>query len=186
VSDPDRLDPVAISFRPITAADMVLMHRWLNLPHVQEWYTPEPTTLPEITAKYDQDVRTNLPTVAYLLEFEARPIGFIQSYRLADEPEYAAYVGDGEVGAHGLDLFIGEPEYVHRGLGAPLLRQFLGEIVFGRNGAAACRIDPDPANRAAIRAYEKAGFRHVKTVQIPDADFPSYVMRIGSEDVIGT
>jgi RimJ/RimL family protein N-acetyltransferase len=36
--------------------------------------------------------------------------------------------------------------------------------------AEACFMGPEPDNRIAIRTYEKAGFRHLKTVRIPGGD----------------
>ena len=40
-------------------------------------------------------------------------------------------------------------------------------------------------NRAAIRAYEKAGFTYLKTVEIPDEDDPEYLMRLARADLAG-
>jgi RimJ/RimL family protein N-acetyltransferase len=64
-----------------------------------------------------------------------------------------------EAGGAGVDLFIGEPEHVGRGVGAEALRRFVDEVVFGREGARFCIADPHPENRASVRAFEKAGFR---------------------------
>lgn len=38
-------------------------------------------------------------------------------------------------------------------------------------------IDPDPRNTRAIRAYEKAGFRHYETI-INEEGVPAYMMEI--------
>lgn len=46
-----------------------------------------------------------------------------------------------------------------------------------------CIIDPEPTNKAAIRAYEKAGFKYEKTIQVPTEAEPSYVMRIMPSDL---
>ena len=45
-----------------------------------------------------------------------------------------------------------------------------------------CIIGPAQNNHAAIRAYEKAGFKYLKTVSIPGELEPEYLMRIGRED----
>ena len=37
-------------------------------------------------------------------------------------------------------------------------------------------IAPEPGNKRAVRSYEKAGFRHVKTVFVPDSGEHEYVM----------
>jgi RimJ/RimL family protein N-acetyltransferase len=85
----------------------------------------------------------------------------VQLYRIGDYPEHSAQMPV-EPDAAGLDLFIGEKDHVHRGLGPHILRRFLDELVFPEY--AACAIDPAERNRSAIRAYKKAGFRYVATI----------------------
>jgi len=77
-----------------------------------------------------------------------------------------------------LDLFIGEAAYLHQGLGAETLRIFLQQVVFRQPWAEACIVGPEPCNRAAIRAYEKAGFVYWKTVHIPGEAQPEWLMRV--------
>jgi aminoglycoside 6'-N-acetyltransferase len=99
-----------------------------------------------------------------------------------DEPEYARQL-QVDPGAVGIDLFIGEAWARNRGLGSPVLRAFLDQVVFGEMGAQVAIIAPEPANARAIRAYEKAGFQWVKTVHVIDEESPvntgdEYVMRL--------
>jgi RimJ/RimL family protein N-acetyltransferase len=83
---------------------------------------------------------------------------------------------DDEAGA--IDLFIGETDYLYQGLGAVILKRFLDEEIFGRIGCRVGIIAPEPKNRAAIRIYEKAGFRYVKTVNVSGEPGAEYIMRI--------
>ena len=180
-------DPALISFRRLTENDLPQMHRWLNTEHVARWYRVRGVTKPAIewvTARYLPRIRGHDPTRSFIILLGQRPIGYIQGYLIADDPEYAAHV-QVEDGAAGVDMFIGETDVVYRGLGARIIRRFLHEVVFGELGAASCIIGPEPENAAAIRAYEKAGFRHTKTVHIPgeDAEY-EYLMRIEREEVI--
>jgi RimJ/RimL family protein N-acetyltransferase len=178
-------DPAQIGFRRLAATDAPLMHLWLNLLHVTRWYIDEPTELDEVAAKYAPGTPDE-PTERDLILYAGQPIGYVQTYRLADYPDYAIHVAEPEeiaAGAHGMDLFIGEAEYQHRGLGPLLMRRFLREIVFGRHAAPVCYLDPEPDNTSAIRAYEKTGFRHVKTVQIPGERVASFVMRVRPENL---
>lgn len=174
------LKPDAIGFRLLATADLPLMHRWLNVPAVLEWWK-EPLSREEVEEKYGPCIRGEEPTRPYLILYDGRPIGYIQTYRVADHPEYDAAVGLTEPAA-GVDLFIGEDAFRHRGLGPAILRRFLLEIVFPTFDVVCCVIGPEPANRAAIRAYEKAGFRYLKTIQAPGEDQPEYLMRIGREE----
>ncbi len=77
-------------------------------------------------------------------------------------------------------------EYLYRGLGGEILRRFLVEVVFRDERVRVCVIGPESKNVAAIRAYEKAGFRFFKTIQVPGEPEPEHLMRIGREEVFGT
>jgi len=105
------------------------------------------------------------------------PVGYLQTYRIADHPEYARALQI-EADAAGVDLFIGEAEYLYRGLGPAALRKFLKEVIFADPEISCCVLGPQPENRSAIRAYEKVGFRYVKTVRVPGQEEPEYLMRV--------
>ena len=144
---------------------------------------PNPS-LEWVTDRYLPRIRGEDPTLAFVITLGDRSIGYIQGYFIADDPDYAAQV-EVEEGAAGIDMYIGEPDLVHRGLGSLIVRQFLRDIVFDEMGAASCAIGPEPGNQIAIRAYEKAGFRYLKTVHIAggDAEY-EYLMRIARDEVI--
>ncbi len=111
----------------------------------------------------------------FLVHMDGRPIGVIQSYRVEDHPEYVAQLGALPGRAFSLDLFIGEPELIGRGLGVELIRAFLREA-FDRYGLDYCVIGPSRANVAAIRSYEKAGFRYLKDYREEDTLDPEHVL----------
>jgi RimJ/RimL family protein N-acetyltransferase len=173
-------DMARIGFRRMTEDDLPLMHRWLQQPYVLEWWWGGvPPTYEAVEAKYRARLRGEEPTDPYLILANGQPIGYIATYMIADHPEYAAQI-EAEEGAAGVDLFIGEAAYLHQGLGAPILRVFLRDVIFGTMGARSCIIGPDERNAIAIRAYEKAGFHAYKTVHIPDDEAPLLLMRITS------
>lgn len=139
------------------------MIRWLTDPDVRHWYDegePTPENLRQRFA-YDPGVR------ACSIVIDDRPMGYIQVYRLRDQPDYQRQVGI-DPAAVAIDLFIGEPDYRNKGWGAEILRACLDRLVFGEMNAPLAMIGPHPANRRAIRSYEKAGFRAVKTVHVVD------------------
>src|SRR5260370_24342960 len=80
---------------------------------------------------------------------------------------YAAELAGGEK-AGGVDLFTGERGSLPRGIGSQVLRQFVAEIVFGRNAASSCVAGPAEGEIGSIRAFENAGFRPWKAVKMPD------------------
>jgi RimJ/RimL family protein N-acetyltransferase len=56
------------------------------------------------------------------------------------------------------------------------LRAFLRDILFARADVTGCGIWPEPGNAIAIAAYERAGFRYLRTVTIPPQNEHAYLM----------
>lgn len=172
-----------VTFRPLTEDDLPLLHAWLNNPVVARWYPldeagTEYPSLAAVTEHYGPRVRGEEgadPTDCYLMLAEGSPIGYIQCYRVGDYPEYAAAIGH-DNDAWAIDLFIGEDDFRHRGLGATIIRAFIRAEVLSRPGVETLMICPNPGNKGAIRCYEKAGYRYVKTVWVPEDNDYEYVM----------
>jgi aminoglycoside 6'-N-acetyltransferase len=172
-----------VGFRPLTRADFPLMLRWHNTPHVRAWWQLDPRTAEEIEEKYGPRVDLPSLTRGYIMLYDGQPVGFIQEYLIRDYPEYADAIQVDDDAA-GVDLFIGEEAYVHRGLGPILLRAFLHDVVFARPDVGCCVIGPAESNASAIRAYEKAGFHYLKTIQVPGEPEPEALLRVTRADLV--
>jgi aminoglycoside 6'-N-acetyltransferase len=170
-----------IAFRPLAHADLPTMHRWLNNGAAFEWYGLKPTTLDEIVAEYTPKFEQTEPVFGFVIVIDGRDAGYIQWYLIRDHPDYARQMEVPDDSA-GIDLFIGEDAFLHRGLGAETLRSFLRDIVFVDDRVGRCIIGPDERNAIAIRAYEKAGFHYLKTVVIEDEPYPEYLLELTRED----
>ena len=172
-------------FPALTEADLPLIRRWLLEPHVSRWWAdpPRDTYPDDELEKYRTRVRgDDDPTEVFLIRARRRPIGFIQCYAIGDDGAYADALAL-ETPSAGIDLFIGEPAEIGRGHGPRLIRSFLHDVVFARYDVAECVIGPSAKNTNAIRAYEKAGFRFLKDVAVPDEPDPEHLMRIRRDDV---
>jgi len=157
---------VRIGFRPLTADDLPLLYEWLQREHVQRWWTDR-ETYDEVVQHYLPAIEGSEPTDLYLILSEGLPVGFIQTYRVSDYPEYRDLVAV-EEGVAGVDLFVAEPELTGRGFGSEALRRFVADIVFSDPEIRACVADPDAENIASLRAFEKAGFRIVRRFVDPN------------------
>jgi aminoglycoside 6'-N-acetyltransferase len=166
---------MTVEFRRLAAADLPLLHEWLQREHVRRWWKDR-ETYEEVVEHYLPSVEGRDPTDLYLIVVDERPIGFIQTYKVADYPEYRDLV-QVEDGVAGVDLFVADPDLVGRGLGTDVLRHFVDDLVFANESVHACIADPDVDNVASLRAFEKAGFRRVREFVDPEDGRPHALVR---------
>lgn len=165
-------------FTPLREEDLPLARRWLLEPHVRRWWNddPEEHDYPEGTLnEWRKAIRAEDPTDMFVIEMDGRPIGVMQSYRVDSYPDYVAELGGLAEPAFSLDVFIGEPELIGKGHGPALMRAFLPPM-FERYGVEYCVIGPSRSNLAAIRSYEKVGFRYLKDYREDDTSDPPHVL----------
>jgi aminoglycoside 6'-N-acetyltransferase len=152
------------------AGDYALMVRWRNAPHVREWWDPDdpPLTMETAVDEYRPDTRADSSTTACIIEVDGAPVGFIQFYPWAAEPEEVHDLAlPVDAGAWGIDLFIGEPSHLGRGVGTGAV-DLVCHHLFSERGASSVALLAAKANARALRAYEKAGFR--RTTGMLDLD----------------
>jgi len=166
----------SLAVRPLTRSDFPLMQRWLGEPHVQRWWN-QPLDLPGVKKKYAPRVAGIEPTHMFIIAHDEIPIGFIQWHRWADYPEHAARLGV-EAQAAGLDLAIGDPLMIGRGLGPQVIRDFSLGVIARAPGITAIVTDPEVLNTRSVRAFEKAGFCAVRTIQVAGEHVQRRLMRL--------
>jgi aminoglycoside 6'-N-acetyltransferase len=161
-----------IEFRPLAEDDVPRVAEWLAQEHVARWWR-EPVE--EAIEKRVTGIEGRRPTRQFTIEVDGRPIGMIQTYLVSDHPEWEEIVRVGE-GVAGVDLMIGEPELIGRGLGPQVLAAFARQVVFADPATVACVATVEEGNRRSWRAFEKAGFRHVRDVE--EDGLPHRLMRL--------
>ena len=143
-----------------------MLHDWLNRPHIVEWWQNERPDLADVRAKYLPRVLVSERVTPYIGLLGGRPFAYAQSY-------VAFGSGDGwwedvtDPGVRGIDQSIADEALLGRGLGT-LLVQALVQRLLGDPEVTRIQTDPAPDNARAIRCYEKAGFRQVKTILTSD------------------
>jgi aminoglycoside 6'-N-acetyltransferase len=165
------------TFRPLTRADLPLMHRWVNATHVAQWWDPLPT-IEDVEADFGPGIDGTDTTDYFAIEVGGRPVGMIQTYLIDDEPEYKEALGNPSQAA-GIDLFIGEPDLTGHGLGPAVLHAFATGVVFTRWPAGVvdwCVAGPDHRNARSISAFEVAGFHRGAIVAVPGEPEPEQLM----------
>ena len=152
------------TFRPMTAADLPLIGRWLREPHVRKWWGDPDEQLALIGSDLAEPAMDQFIVLA-----GDRPVGYLQCYSLS---AWNTGFGAQPEGTRGIDQFIGESDMIGRGHGSAFIRQFVDDKL--RQAVPRVVTDPDPLNLRAVRAYEKAGFEKVGMVDTPDG--PSLLM----------
>lgn len=175
----------SITFRPLREDDLPRMFAWRSAEHVSRWW--HVATYEEVAAKYTKRIAGVEPVHCFLILRDGQPIGYIQWYRLWNAgvviaPPYAELPPLIPHSAAGVDLFIGEADFLYRGFGPAILRALLREHIFAEPDIMGCIIGPDPRNASAIRSYEKAGFRYVCTVFQEETGEEEYVMYLAREE----
>jgi aminoglycoside 6'-N-acetyltransferase len=165
-----------LSFRPLERSDFPLLQKWLSEPHVDAWWH-QPLDLPGLERKYGPRIDGIEPVHVFIIEYETKPIGWIQWYRWSDYPEHAAQL-KAESKAAGIDLAIGEISSIGKGLGSNAIRDFVLSVASTKPGISAFVTDVEEQNDRSCRAFEKAGFVVIGTVQVSGEKFQRRVMRL--------
>jgi RimJ/RimL family protein N-acetyltransferase len=165
-----------ITFIPLNETHIALMHRWLSSGEAKRWYgSHADKTEAELRQKYLVD-KPQGGTHCFIIQHKKTPIGYIQYYRVSDYPAWCALVS-GQTGDYGLDIFIGEDDYIGRGIGTRTICAALNKLIFSNEDAQRGLMGPDPENHRAIRCYEKCGFQHLRTVTAENGE-KEYLMGI--------
>jgi RimJ/RimL family protein N-acetyltransferase len=151
----------------MTPEDFPRILHWLAQPHVKEWWDDGDDTLEKVAAHYGDPSPTE-PSFILLYHGKTgseqpQPIGYMQAE--IDENGVAS-----------IDQFIGEVSLLNRGLGTEAIKLLL-DYRIPQHHPRAITVDPSPANKRAIRCYEKAGFRHTETIRVPTGE-EAYMMQI--------
>jgi AacA4 family aminoglycoside N(6')-acetyltransferase len=146
--------------------DFPMLHYWLNLPHVVEWWGGERPPLEAVREKYLPRVRGYEPVTPYIALLGDDPFGFAQSYVVKGSGD-GWWEDETDPGVHGIDQTIGVPHLLDRGLGTRLAVALTARL-FDDPTVTKIQVDPATTNTRAIRCYEKAGFERMKVVVTPD------------------
>jgi len=129
----------ALTLRPLTDDDEDELRRIHETPEVRRWWGAPADDFP-----FDEPAATRLG-----IEVDGKIAGLIQFWEETDSRYRHA----------GVDLFL-DPALHGRGLGTEALRRVVRELIDER-GHHRLVIDPAATNAAAIRVYDKVGFKRV-------------------------
>jgi aminoglycoside 6'-N-acetyltransferase len=137
-----------VVLRPLSPGDEEELVRIHRTPEVMRWWE-----LPDDDFPWDEPESTR-----FTIEVDGRVAGLIQFWE-ETEPKYRHAT---------IDMFL-DPALHGRGAGTEALRQLVRMLIDER-GHHRITIDPATQNAAAIRSYEKAGFKPVGVMRQHERD----------------
>jgi aminoglycoside 6'-N-acetyltransferase len=137
-----------MNLRPLAAGDEDALLRIHSTPEVMRWWD-----VPDPGFPWDEPEATRMT-----IEVDGAVAGLIQ-FQEELEPKYRHA---------SIDLFL-DPALHGRGLGTEAVRRVVRHLI-DDCGHHRITIDPAAANAAAIRAYEKAGFKAVGAMRRSERD----------------
>lgn len=152
-----------IAFEKLSKEDFEALFKWLNKDHVMRWYTKHKITYEKVVEKYSKYLEVDNFVDGFIILIDNNKVGYIQTYKINNLKKYQEMININQNYA-GIDLFLGEEDYVHKGYGSKIIEQFITDIIYPSYEVDGCLIGPDPGNIIAISAYEKAGFNYNKVI----------------------
>jgi aminoglycoside 6'-N-acetyltransferase len=133
-----------VELRPASEHDVTELARIRLTPEVRRWWRGDDDMVAEVRADLAEPGST-----AYVIGVDGQVGGWIQ-WQAEDEPDYRHA---------SIDVYL-DPALHGRGLGADAVRTLARHLIDDL-GHHRLEIDPARDNAAAIRCYEKVGFRPV-------------------------
>ena len=145
--------PGELTLRTFFENDIALMDRWLEAGHVKPWYEDPEDWL------YDLNNRQGEFSFIkhFIAEVEGVPIGFCQYYDMFYGQEHEDWIKINTPGIMcSIDYLIGEPDYLHKGLGQKMIARLLD--ILRDKGIKTVVVRPDSDNAKSNRALEANRF----------------------------
>jgi aminoglycoside 6'-N-acetyltransferase len=141
---------MTITFKPLHESHFPLLLKWLEMPNVKKWWDQNVRyTLELVKEKFGKHIHgialsknSNHKTYAYIICANKEMIGYIQAYNAHDfahENGLDLRAISGSI--CGIDLFIGEQPFLHKGWGTRILNEFEKQILAPHFDW--CLIDPE-------------------------------------------
>jgi aminoglycoside 6'-N-acetyltransferase len=153
----DALSSAALAWRPLTAADLYMLAKWLREPQVARWWNHE-TTSEAIERDFGPSVRGEEPGEDLVVSLDGHPIGLVQRSVISDYPEdlaeFAAIVDVPDCAIE-LDYLIGAAAQCGRGLGARMIAAAVENTWTDYPSAPAVLVAIVAANIASWRRWRR-------------------------------
>lgn len=161
---------MGVTLRPLRRDDFGTLGEWLREPLVHEWWH-EDAGAEALERRYGNAIDGTEPTELRIGEITGRPVGFVQWYRFADEPEYTAELAPFVAipdDTWSIDYLVGSRKDRGRGVGAALIAAALAAM-----GPVPVVVPVHADNTASVGALLRNGFQVVAGARL-EPDNPAH------------
>ena len=137
-----------ISFRKLenNDKDFSLLYKWCQNKNVYEWFEQRILSFDEVKEKYLKKLNEKKQELL-IIQCDNIDIGYTQVYKYEEEDN-----------TYEFDIFIGEEEYLSKGIGTIVINELCRKIF---NKADKIVLRPFKRNIRAVKCYLKCGFEIV-------------------------
>ena len=133
-----------------------LMYKWCSQEFIYEWFEQRKLSYKEIENKYKNKLLANQQQL-FFIDYNNNKIGFVQIYKYDDKKSEALIKCDS---MYEYDIFIGESEYLSRGLGSKIVN-YINNYIYENYLCDCIVLRPFKRNERAVKCYEKCDFEIV-------------------------
>lgn len=139
-----------------------LMHKWCTKRYIYEWFEQRVLSYEEIVNKYKSKL-SNSNQDMFIISVDNIPIGYTQIYKY-DDKEYDIIKNKN---VYEFDIFIGEEDYLSKGIGSIII-DLLKDKIYSDYNADYIILRPFTRNTRAVKCYMKNGFNKIDEYQGTD------------------
>ena len=133
-----------------------LMYKWCSQEFIYEWFEQRKLSYEEIENKYKNKLLANQQQL-FFINYNDNKIGFVQIYKYDDKKSESLKKYDS---IYEYDIFIGESEYLSRGIGTQIIK-YVNNYIYEKYLCDCIVLRPFKRNERAVKCYEKCGFEIV-------------------------
>jgi aminoglycoside 6'-N-acetyltransferase len=148
-----------VTLTSFSSTEVTLLRRWLAAPHVAAWY-------PDPEEHVGWAANPPLGGDRALIAVGGRIVGYVRWQAVSREVLDSVGLHEIPAGSVDVDILIGEPEFVGRGIGPKALLILMSRLR-QRGDVPLVGLTTSVQNLSAQRAYTKAGFRILREYNPP-------------------
>ena len=139
-------------------AEFEQIYKWCENKFVYEWFEQRILSIDEIISKYKNKLEKGIQEL-FIIQYKSKDIGLVQFYKFEYDINFDELNKYKNI--YEYDLFIGEKEYLSKGIGTNVVK-LINEMLYSNYKADAIILRPFKRNVRAIKCYEKCNYKLIK------------------------